>query len=95
MAVTRSKRSVSGAVPRNVLYNARRLGALGLVRLASCILRSAIGLYQRQMISQSGVRVALSMTGRLEKSALVLLLGRKRNQPQSDVAAVPWRGGES
>jgi len=39
--------------PRDSWYNARRFGALGLVSLASCVLRAAIGLYQRQMISQS------------------------------------------
>jgi hypothetical protein len=41
MALIRNLSSVSGAIPRNAFYNARRLGALGLVRMASCVLRSA------------------------------------------------------
>jgi hypothetical protein len=94
MAVTRNRSDVSRTTPADAFYNARRVGALGLVRLASCVLRSAIGLYQRQIISQGSVRVALSMTGRLEKSALALLLGPKRDQPGSDATAAPRRGGE-
>jgi hypothetical protein len=94
MAVTRNRSDVSRTTPADAFYNARRVGALGLVRLASCVLRSAIGLYQRQIISQGGVRVALSMTGRLEKSALALLLGPKRNRPDSNATVAPRRGGE-
>jgi hypothetical protein len=92
MALSRNQDDASRGPMRDGWYNARRFGALGLVSLASCVLRAAIGLYQRQMISQGSIRVALSITGRLEKSALTLLVGRKRNQ--SDAAAPPRRGGE-
>jgi hypothetical protein len=81
MALNRTQLSASRGPTRGAWYNARRFGALGLASLARCVLRAAIGLYQRQLISPGGVHVALSITGRLEKSALVLLLGRKRNQP--------------
>jgi hypothetical protein len=83
MAVIRNRIGISRTLPGNALHGARRLGALGLVRLASCVLRAAIGLYQRQMISPLCVRVAVMMTGRLEKTALALLLGPK-DRPRED-----------
>jgi len=94
MALTRHRSGASRTIPGDALYNARRLGALGLVRLASCVLRAAIGLYKRQLISHGGVRLAVSMTGRLEKPALALLLGPKRNQPDGDASVAPRRGGQ-
>jgi hypothetical protein len=80
MALIPNWKCVFQTVQGNALYNARRCGALGLVRLASCLLCASIGLYRRQLISPQSVRVAVTVTGRLEKSALALLLGPRHIQ---------------
>jgi hypothetical protein len=84
MALIGNRNDVSPTRLGDAAYNARRFGALGLVRLASWVLTTAIGLYQRQLISREIVRIAVSVTGGLEKSALALLLGPKHSQPHDD-----------
>jgi hypothetical protein len=69
---------------RSTIADTRRYGALSLFRLANCVLRSAIGLNQRRMISRTCVQVALSVAGMLEKAAAALLFGPKRSQPHDD-----------
>jgi hypothetical protein len=64
--------------------NTRRYGALSLFRLANCVLRAAIGLNQKRMISRVCVQVALSVTGMLEKSAAALLFGPKHDRRRND-----------
>jgi len=84
MALISNCGCVLRTVQADALYRARRCGALGLVKLASCLLRAAINLYQRQLISQQSMRVAVAATGRLEKSALALLLGPKEIQARDN-----------
>jgi hypothetical protein len=60
------------------LSQARRWAASGLFRLASCILRGAISLYRRHLISRVPLLAALWVTGVLERSAGVLFFGLKR-----------------
>jgi hypothetical protein len=80
MALISNWTCVFRTVQGDALHAARRCGALGFIRLGSCLLRAAIVLHQRQLISRQGVRVAVAVTGRLEKSALALLLGPKDMQ---------------
>jgi hypothetical protein len=68
----------------SMIAGTRRWGALGLFRLARCVLRGAIGLGKRPMIPRVSVQAALSVGGLLEKSAAVLLLGPRRSRHQHD-----------
>jgi hypothetical protein len=65
---------------RSILDGTRRLSALGLFRLGSSVLRSAINLYRHDLISISGLHGALSAANLLERSAAALSFGRKRGR---------------
>ncbi|WWP80301.1 hypothetical protein V5279_02780 [Bradyrhizobium sp. 26S5] len=53
----------------------RRWGAIVLLRLASAILRGATALYQRRVISDAGMRTALSMARCVERAGARVVLG--------------------
>jgi hypothetical protein len=62
--------------------HARRRGAIGLLRLASWLLRRAVNWYERGT-SSVGVHVALSAVRFLERSAAVLAFRqRPKNEPK-------------
>ncbi|UGY19246.1 hypothetical protein [Bradyrhizobium septentrionale] len=58
----------------------RRWGAIVLLRLARAILRGATALYQRRVISDAGLRSALSMVRCVEWAGGRVLLGRASQQ---------------
>lgn len=62
---------------KSVLPHARRRGARGLFRLASCILRHGIKLYERRMIPPIVLRVSLFAVRVLERSAAALAFGHR------------------
>jgi hypothetical protein len=62
----------------------RRRGALGLFRIARCILRGGLSLYRRGRISRFTLGVALSATTLLEQSAAALMFGSKRRRSRND-----------
>ncbi|HEY6259496.1 MAG TPA: hypothetical protein VIY51_27265 [Xanthobacteraceae bacterium] len=64
---------------RSAFDQARRWAALGLLRLASLVLRKSLDLYQTRNISRVDLRIALSAARLLERSGGVLLLGLKRH----------------
>jgi hypothetical protein len=72
---------------RSAIDDTRRLGALGLFRLASCVLRDAIKLYRRDMLSSGGLHGALSVVTLLERWAKSLLFGRKRSRNHDEAQA--------
>jgi hypothetical protein len=84
MALISSCGCIVRTIQADALHKVRRCGALGLVKLASYLLRAAINLYQRHLISRQSMRVAVVATGRLEKSALALLLGPEDIRPRDD-----------
>ncbi|QIG95706.1 hypothetical protein [Bradyrhizobium sp. 6(2017)] len=51
-----------------------------LLRLASAILRGATALYQRRVISDAGMRTALSMARCVERAGARVVLGRASQQ---------------
>ena len=61
---------------RSALGHARRCGARCLFRLASCILRRSVDLYERRVIPPIVLRMALWGVRCLERSAAVLVFGR-------------------
>lgn len=67
---------------RAVVENARRLGAAGVFRLASAILRFAMLLHRQHRISHGGLRTVLSATRSLERLGALLALGRRRRKRQ-------------
>jgi hypothetical protein len=67
---------------KSALANGRRWGALGLYRLASCLLRCSANLLRRRVISRGELRVVLSIVTLLERSAALLLLGGRRRPHQ-------------
>src|SRR5260370_19022148 len=72
---------------RASIANARRWGAIGLFRLASCILRYAMMLHRQRRISRSDLRTVLSATRLLERTGALLALGRrwrKRQEVEKD-----------
>lgn len=60
----------------------RRWGALGLYRLASCLLRCSANLFRGRTISRGELRFVLSIVTLLERAAALLLLGRRRRPDQ-------------
>lgn len=69
-----SRHSPLAPITESVLHGVRRWAARGLFCLARGILRRAINLHRRRLMSSSQVRLILSMTGVLERSSLMLLL---------------------
>jgi hypothetical protein len=63
---------------KSALDNARRWGALVLLRLASGVLRRAADLFRRGRIAHAGLRVALAIARFLQRCAGLLLLGLGR-----------------
>ncbi len=68
---------------QSALGLARRRAALGLLRLASLLLRKGLSLYQREKISKIDLCVALSTARLLQRSAGILLRARSHAQRQS------------
>jgi hypothetical protein len=62
---------------KSALDHARRWCARGLSRLASSILRRSINLYERCMVPPVVLRVALYAVRVLERSAALLMFGRR------------------
>ena len=58
---------------------------LHLVRLSNRVLLLAIGLHQAELMRCIAVRGALWASGRLEKTASVLLFGQWHNRRKADV----------
>jgi hypothetical protein len=71
-------------IAKSGLDRSRRLGALGLFRIARCILRSGLSLYRRGLISRFALGVALSLTSLIEQSAAILLFGSIRRRARKD-----------
>jgi hypothetical protein len=69
-------------VIRAAIESARRWAAIGLFRLASCILRCAMILHRQRRISHRGLRTVLSGTRLLERSGAFLALGRRWRKRQ-------------
>jgi hypothetical protein len=67
---------------KSAFEKGRRWGALGLYRLASCLLRWSANLFRRRTISRGELRVVLSIVTFLERSAALLLLGGRRRPHQ-------------
>jgi len=62
---------------KSALDLTRRWGARGLFWLANSLLRRSINLYERRMVPPVVIGVALSAVRFLERSAAVLVFGRK------------------
>jgi hypothetical protein len=62
--------------------NAKRWTAIGILRIASLILRCAMNLHQQRRISHNGLRTVLSGTRVLERFGAWLVLGRRRQKRQ-------------
>jgi hypothetical protein len=74
-------------VIKTAIEGARRWGAIGMFRLASCILRYATMLHRQRKISYSGLLTVLSGTRLLERLGALLALGhrwRKRQEVEKD-----------
>jgi hypothetical protein len=74
-------------VIKTAIEGARRWGAIGIFRLASCILRYATMLHRQRKISYSGLLTVLSGTRLLERLGALLALGhrwRKRQEVEKD-----------
>ena len=63
----------------------RHLGARCLFRLANWFLRRGIYWYERTTISPSIARIALFLARFLERSALILLRGRRRRHVHNNL----------
>ena len=68
----RGTRPLRSAVPR------RGAGGAGLFRLASRLLRNSLRVYRRHVISQGGLRIAMSGALLLERMGAVLVFGFRR-----------------
>jgi hypothetical protein len=63
---------------KSAFDNARRWGALVLLRLARGILSGATDLFRRGRIARAGLRIALAIARFLQRCAGLLLLGLRR-----------------
>jgi hypothetical protein len=61
------------------------VAALGLFWLSRRVLRTALGLYRRRLISRVDLPVALAIANLLDRSAVALMFGsRKRRRQKRD-----------
>lgn len=67
---------------RAAVENAKRRAAVAIFRLASLILRWAIGLHKQRRISHSGLRTVLSGTRWLERFGAWVALGHPRQRQE-------------
>jgi hypothetical protein len=63
----------------------RQRGALRFFRLANCILRAAINLHQMRAMPRASVRLAVLVSGWLEKAGAVLLFGPRRYRREDNL----------
>jgi hypothetical protein len=69
-------------VTRAIIAEARRWGAIGVFRLASLSLRSAMMLHRQHKVSHNCLRTVLSGTRSLERLGKALALGHRRKPPK-------------
>jgi hypothetical protein len=67
-------------MPRSSFEYLRRRCTLHLFRLSNRVLRIAISLHHTQLAPHASVRVALSASALLEKTAAALLFGQRYNR---------------